>query len=596
MKSGNHTINVFFLVVASASLSAIFGLFHYGFDLTDEGYYLLSIDQAENHTATITQFGALLNPLWLIAQRDLVMFRVIFWLLSCLAVVSLLHLQLKRQPMGSIGSIAVSLLLSCSLFCFLDIWLPTPSYNSLSLLILVVASYLLVFAEDISATVHAAGLGLVLMVAFLVKPPLLMGLLIVFGLFSFRRVHPLTKGSAFWFYWFQVFMFAMVGLLACCYVFLGSPSDFFLNLSVGIELSTELSNDRGFSISSIFWNGPTRWQEIDPWYLLLSLLLGGTMGGLLLCDYFFAHKSTDIRLRSLVFLGVTISILLYGYVGLLVSGQMSNFSNHLSAFEKTVYVFAIFLVIWLVVIIAALFSNNLSATMKARGWTTVSLASLSYVYLLGTSNNYYEILRLTVVFQVFAVVFFFQEKLSTRSFFVFGAYVLFLAALALPFADKSIYRQNSIDQIRSFPTTSSTVPELSAITQHRSSAEYFNEAVHKFNEAGFERGDVLLDLSGASPGLVFALGAKSPTVAWWIGGKEGSDRFVKRALNLFQLDGQQVWVIMENSPRAIDPKVLFAKGWELGRDFHKAGELYVPEGFGFRAKPSRQDIYRLVQN
>ena len=98
-------------------------------------------------------------------------------------------------------------------------------------------------------------------------------------------------------------------------------------------------------------------------------------------------------------------------------------------------------------------------------------------------------------------------------------------------------------------------------------------------ECGFVPGTELIDLTGSSPGVVFALGGRSPGSAWYPGGHPGSEDVAIYYLSLVPEEQlRRTWLLVaEDSPTAIDPDRVLQP---YGRPFPRTYELC-----GYRSWP-----------
>jgi hypothetical protein len=92
---------------------------------------------------------------------------------------------------------------------------------------------------------------------------------------------------------------------------------------------------------------------------------------------------------------------------------------------------------------------------------------------------------------------------------------------------------------------------------------------------GFVENTPVLDLTGRSPGTVYAIGGTSPGTAWFLGGYERSDAFAIAALQQAPCDQIAVaWVITEpEGPNALPASVAARHGMALDRDFQDLGTV-----------------------
>ena len=100
----------------------------------------------------------------------------------------------------------------------------------------------------------------------------------------------------------------------------------------------------------------------------------------------------------------------------------------------------------------------------------------------------------------------------------------------------------------------------------------------------------MVDLSGHSPGVLYALGADSFGVAWTLGGYPGTAKFVTRGLQAASCEQlSAAWVLSEpKGPRPVPRDVLISFGANPEKDYKIVGEMRSPEGqIQFLSKPTR---------
>ena len=135
------------------TLSILFWLLryaYYGFDFTDEGFYLVWIANPFLYEGSTTQFGFVYHPIFKLLGGDIAALRQfnivitfgLAWALGYFYLVSLATgLKESRNTL-----LAVSAGLSISALMVFDSWLLTPSYNSLNLQALLITATGLVLA------------------------------------------------------------------------------------------------------------------------------------------------------------------------------------------------------------------------------------------------------------------------------------------------------------------------------------------------------------------------------------------------------------------------------------------------------------------
>ena len=112
-----------------------------GFDFTDEGFYLNWISNPWNFRSSVTQFGFVYHPLYKLVGGDIVLLRqanvlILFALGWALCVALLRSIFIRWDSIGAsprVGTVGVALVAGAGSLTFFDLWLPTPSYNSLTI-------------------------------------------------------------------------------------------------------------------------------------------------------------------------------------------------------------------------------------------------------------------------------------------------------------------------------------------------------------------------------------------------------------------------------------------------------------------------------
>ena len=128
----------------------------------------------------------------------------------------------------------------------------------------------------------------------------------------------------------------------------------------------------------------------------------------------------------------------------------------------------------------------------------------------------------------------------------------------------------------------------------RASRDYIYNAISKSRRAGFEEGDPVIDLSGQSPGLLFAMGASNIGRPWFGGGYSGSVDYV--ALSLARESCKELaeaWILTEpGGPISISTEVIKSFGGNLSSDYHLIDSWMTAEWAGGYQQQRKQNFYR----
>ena len=158
-----------------------------GLDASDESYYLLSVQFPHAFRASATGFDSLLAPIWWLTGKSIGRFRVagVLMLVGALFAVAWLCSQLVSSIAGwtaRAATIVIGAALAALSFTFYTLWLPTPGYNLVALVLaLLVAALTAALAtafeprselEERRARFPAdCALGFVLAMGLVVKAP-----------------------------------------------------------------------------------------------------------------------------------------------------------------------------------------------------------------------------------------------------------------------------------------------------------------------------------------------------------------------------------------------------------------------------------------
>lgn len=241
-------------------------LSHFGIDITDEGYHLVSIANPTLYAGTVSQYGLLYAPIYTLLEGDLVLFR----LFNLCIIVGLAYALFFRcfssayKEHSRLGVISISFGLSVSSLLFLSIWQPTPSYNTLNLVFLLILAHLLLsFDKSTGKNISLWALvGITGALLFVVKATtaLVAGLIFFFYISVSRKL-----------YW-RGFILAMASALIVVFTVAmamdGSILAYVERLQTGIENGRMLLGDNWASLGMI-WNGKLRIQDD----FLLSILM-----------------------------------------------------------------------------------------------------------------------------------------------------------------------------------------------------------------------------------------------------------------------------------------------------------------------------------
>ena len=245
------------LTMAAISLFFVFILLqlcHRGIDLTDEGFYLNWIANPWLYKSSATQFGYIYHPLYQVLGENIVLLRqadmMIMLGLSWILCVQLLRIIFPRielntgYPLFYLYSLAFGLATSIFIFFGSIWWLPTPSYNSLTMEAAIIISIGLLQLTDNSLRITGyVILGFGYWLAFMAKPTAA----ILLGFFSLLYLLLITGRKFKIRYFLLTVVIALLLICLSAWAIDESIADFIVRLEKGLEGRTLVSGGRTFS-------------------------------------------------------------------------------------------------------------------------------------------------------------------------------------------------------------------------------------------------------------------------------------------------------------------------------------------------------------
>ncbi|QAU45926.1 hypothetical protein [Bradyrhizobium guangzhouense] len=574
-------MKVFEAAAFCASLAASFCLLiwvlllcRHGIDLTDEGFYLNWIAAPQEYRASISQFGFVYHPLYRLVGQNVILLRqanvlIIFFCAFLVALATLHTLRPGRSEPGSNlpvrGLFAPAFLTASGALAFLDLWLPTPNYNSLAFTSLMIASIGAILSGAASPRLRFGGwfiIGAGGALAFLAKPPgaVLLGTLVMayttaVGRFSIRGllVSCLT---------------ALLILIFAALAIDGSVSAFVARIEHGFELSTLMA--AGQSLGNLFHLDHFNLSQEQHVNFQRLLVLAFVMSVLT------ASARPALRIVSAIIAAIASAIVVS------VSLGWMNPTISYEPFQPLMFCAILF-----ATIVAALFFSPWRRALLSREIlaTTVFFIAMPYVYALGTNNNYWQQGARAGFFWLLAGVVLKSAPAAKEGALarwhltpILAAALLATTGIVLASAEHP-YRQTAALRMQTTATEFGTGGR-----QLLASAEvgaYVRSLKTIAVDNGFAPGSPVIDLSGVSPGAVYSLGGKAPGAAWLSAGYPGSSNFLKAALA--DVDCAQLaasWLLTEPaSPDSFPLDVLSPFGIDVLRDYEDVGAVQAVRAF-----------------
>ncbi len=524
----------------------------HGFEFTDEGYYLNSVNSPQVDSGFWSRVAW---PLWKMANQNVARYRflnlALIYLVSALVGFLMARSHWTRLRLhlhaGLFG------LLGLSIF---RVWLPEPNYNSLTYLGLLAGCIGLLLPEKGSNLVLSLSLGIVI----LSKPSsgFLLSLTLAVMYLASRRIKGLVL---------------LVSLtIAVCL----SLSQFGGWQSLGEIVSgfEQLRNDAalgGSSLSSAFRTDLRTWVEaisMDWVYWLVCVFA------------LFTHLV--IAVRSSKGRAFWISLLTL----------VSVFS--LGVLYQPVAILPVF---WLSTLLVVALLGPLVARATASFHTTIRglfILFFPFIFAFGTNTDYgFKYVQVPLFFLLATWILYGRrgELLSVLSFLA-----LLVGVASLATSINSPYRQptgsllSQSSQMEDSPIRSLLISETAS--------RFITSIADEMEASGFKNGDGILDLTGRNPGLIFALGARPIATAWlgadWLNG----ERILERKLaGLTCRDLTLTWVLHEPGGYAsFDLKILDSVRDEHDWSLKQIGRVAAYPVNGVVPVNTTTDIYRFISN
>ncbi|ARQ57003.1 hypothetical protein Kim5_CH00896 [Rhizobium sp. Kim5] len=537
-----------------------------GIDLTDEGYYLAWISDPWIFSGEASQFGYIYHPVYLLVNGNIALLRQLNLLAVFMLAAILAHIALSRlrRPHSAIfryySTMTLSLAIASTSLIFFQIWIPTPSYNSLAFQALLIAGIGLLLAEEDRWKMSGWFLiGIAVWLAFMAKPTTAVILALIIAMYFIEAPR-------------ERFLPAVLAATATIILILlfalsvhGSITAFFDNLNEGASFARSIGGSSSYSIGSV---------------IRLDIRIPGPRALLLIVTTCVVLTATFLLSRSQaerVFAGLTSIATLAGLFFAIVFNipilKPSNF-------------FA--LQLWAVPaaatasIIAAFLRGN-TKWLPGKCILPLCLGMFPLAYTFGTMSNYWASGASAGFFWVIAGVLLLRNYPNiTHVFLPLAAYGQLLTILVVLLALQYPYRQLWPINLQTEPVSLASGAQLLLSAD---AATYFKELHSAAAASGFMRGDPVIDLTGQSPGALFTMGAKPVGRAWIIGGYAGSEATARKALQRVGCrEISNSWLLTEpNGARSLQLSILGELGINVQTDYVSVASINLPA-----ADPTRQ--------
>jgi hypothetical protein len=552
-----NTANTAGTLLAAASILLLLWVLkrcRYGFDFTDEGYYLNAIVDPWLYNAAVTQFGLFYYPIFKALGEDIVLLRqfnvLSTWLLSIgLAWICVQGSSKYRPAMFFEATVATAIAAASFLFLS-NAWLPTPSYNSLALQGLLVVALGITLVHEMLVTETnktsrecAAGalVGAGATVVFLAKPTsallLTVALLpMVYIAISLKRWRLVSFAA----------LAALVVVVAAGLALGGSIRRIISLYQVGLEFGIETVRQKPFS--DLF-----RFESLgipDKIKLVYAAVALVTFMVLLARQHRVPAGSSFLGAAAAVAALSAVSIAIWPSF-LWAQPQAPEYFYFNFVIGPPLFAVAAFAVIlgW----------RQLSLSQGAiTALVAVFYIICPYIFAFGTGSRVPNQALAALVFWPLGAALLVRCALPAEAR---RAALLLIAIIVVPAtawllsnAMQRPYRQNAPLHLQTEPVRFGPA----VLYLDLEAARYLRDV----RAVGPSRGVPVLDFTGAHPGTLFALGAKAVGLAWIIGGYPRSDVIADHALSDIPCEVlAQTWILTApTGHRAISKSLLGRPG------------------------------------
>lgn len=578
------------LIVAALSILGTFFILSwtlkycaYGIDFTDEGFHLVWISNPFIYDFSITQFGFIYHPLYLLLKGDIVLLRqanilITFSLAWCLTHTFFTYLVPKTKKWSFTSHIAASGLAVSSLSTLI-FWLTTPNYNNLTLQALLITSIGLLLASKKITSKSIFGwliIGLGGWLTFMAKPSsaLILAVSVFFYILISRKFSIRLLLLAI--------MSSLTLLLISAFFIDGSILKFTQRVQLGLEFVH--NSNAGYSLNQIF--------RLDKFLLTINDKL--TIFIIFIMSFFGTY---GVRCKKQIglLISLSMSFMFFLYTSYLTLRESQPIID-LGLFKGLLVYGLVFssLLVWLLEERGRIFKST-----SLPKWPIAFLFFIMpHIYAFGTNGNYWMIGGGAGIFWVLASITLLGPAIRKyASWSLIMPLVLAtqtVTAVLLHSGAERPYRQPQ--PLRLNKTRLVVSPQQSILILPIEYATYITTSKQTAQSSGFTPGTPIIDLTGLSPGLLFLLGAESIGQAWTIGAYPGSLQVAKAALSLTPCEKiATAWILLEpDGPRSISTEILTNLGAAFPEEYKHVGTWNIAKGAGGYTSRRTQELYKPI--
>jgi len=561
-----------------------------GIDLTDTGFHMVSASQASNIPATVTSFGFYTGYFLELFDRSVFLFRLtgLFFLggLAIFFTKSLMaYLADKLEMVFTVEKNIISYCLTMlGVLTYYQSWKITPSYNLLALgACLLVGTGLIRLIESVNfhkkrhvwsaITCNSAIVGIGYFFAIMSKPTTALCLGIVTLLWVF-----FTDAKKQWLKIILSIALTTLCLLALHVFSIEAAIDSILVRTLaGIEY-VRLA-DMGHDSYSLIRKFITDLLAI-PLKLSIDLILASLtfiflLFGLRLLSLFKPHWCAKYKLQSgeiIICISTSVFCLIMWIHGYWDGGPMWRHSGYAG----------IALVLYLILIgftSSVVLENKIQFDKGLSSVCGLILLNISLAISFGVGSNNGAIVNSSMAYvfyvsSIFVGAIWISKQYNFKFFLPLITCILVLSSLSMSYgAFFKPYRIKGtiFDQQTPVKLTNGDTNIYADVE----TAAYINQLQSAAMKHGWQQGNILIDMTGATPLASYLLDAKPATVGWILGGYKGSNSAAYYAISSLKKDDlNKAWVLTcLECKRQISADVLLKLEIDLNADFERVAQL-----------------------
>ncbi|SOE52602.1 hypothetical protein [Orrella dioscoreae] len=562
----------------------------YGLDFTDEGFYLNWLRSPGEYAVSPTQFGFVYHLLYVLLDGDIAALRRANILLTFGLAWGLSHgvLRYSLTAAGAgalwrpIQGLCTSGALACGALAAFNNNLLTPNYNTLNLQALTLTLWGVVLALHPQRRAWLCGLviGVGGALCFLAKPTSA----IILGLLAFLCLAGRPRRNL------PVLVIAVA--VAACSLLLaaigidGTPTAFLERLQRTQHSDYQLGGGHDWlSLLKIdtFVLEPALFNHLVQLALLTAALTA------LAC--FDKKLIRSLAIAGSLALGVTAVALSLGNIPITLPGSlfhgMLGWGIVLGLLPATLYYLA-------------KVGNQTPQLDPVVAALLITLLCLPHAYAFGTNNQYWNLGGFALYFWILGGVLLFVSARALHgkppALLPAAAATQLLTVVMVGTGLTQPYRQPALIWTNTHPVAVGNTDSRLTITAD--AARYLEALTRDATQAGFLPDTPLIDLTGQSPTVLYALQAKPTGSAWLIGGYSLSGPFAINMLRLESCDDlAQAWLLREpEGPRSLPDTLTQTLGLgQIEQDFAVVAKLDTPPGAGGYPESRRQQLLKPVR-